>query len=268
MRSASVSAYCEIAPPAHFRRDLLCSWVGIVGREGPPPRDRVLPDGCVDVIWDGEWLFVAGPDKTAVRLERQAGSVIVGVRLRPGRAPALTRVSAAELIGLRVDLAELWGREADRIAERLDASASPDLARRLLAQSVGERLSGASPADGLTAAFVRIVTSDPRLAVSRIARELGVSRRHLQRRSATALGYGPKTFARIMRFQRFVGLGRDDADAQLAALARAAGYSDQAHLSRECRRLSGLTPAELLEWQRRVPFVQDAAGMRALPPRL
>jgi AraC-like DNA-binding protein len=217
------------------------------------------------VIWDGEWLFVAGPDETAERLEREAGSVVVGVRLRPGRAPALTRMSVAELTGLRVDLAELWGREADQIAERLEATASPHLTRRLLEQRVGVRLAEASSADGLTAAFVAAVTSDPRLAVGRVARELGVSRRQLQRRSVAALGYGPKTFARIMRFQRFVGLGRDDAEAQLARLARSAGYADQAHLTRECRRLSGLTPAELLEWRRRVPFVQDGAGVRALP---
>jgi AraC-like DNA-binding protein len=32
----------------------------------------------------------------------------------------------------------------------------------------------------------------------------------------------------------------------LAALAFAAGYADQAHLTRECRRLAGRTPAELV----------------------
>jgi AraC-like DNA-binding protein len=258
------SSYCEITPPVWLRRDVLCSWVGVVGPEGPPPRDRVLPDGCVDVIWDGKWLFVAGPDKTAERLDREAGSVMVGVRLKPGRTPALTRVSAAELTGMRIDLAELWGRDATELAERLDATASPNAARRLLVARVVARLADGNAPDEVTTAFVGAIASDPRVEVNRLANEIGISRRQLQRRSLTALGYGPKTFARIMRFQRFVGLGRAEADAQLARLARAAGYADQAHLTRECRRLSGLTPRELLDWQRHVPFVQDVTGVPVL----
>ena len=71
-----------------------------------------------------------------------------------------------------------------------------------------------------------------------------MSERQLRRRFADAVGYGPKTLARVLRFQRFLALaGRGD---DLAGLAFEAGYADQAHLTRECRRLSGRTPAELV----------------------
>ena len=49
----------------------------------------------------------------------------------------------------------------------------------------------------------------------------------------------------MLRFQRFLALAEGGED-DLAALAFAAGYSDQAHLTRECRRLAGLPPAALL----------------------
>jgi len=66
MRAAGATSYREFGPPPGLADDLLCSWIGNVGPEGPPSIDRVLPDGCVDVVWNGERLFVTGPDETAV----------------------------------------------------------------------------------------------------------------------------------------------------------------------------------------------------------
>jgi AraC-like DNA-binding protein len=263
MRAAGETSYREVRPPAGLGGDLVCSWVGSIGPEGPPAIDRVLPDGCVDVVWNGERLFVAGPDETAVPLERRPGSAIVGVRLKPARAPALLCTAASELTGLRVDLGEFWGCAAGEIAARLEEAASAEAARRLLESRIAVRVAEAGAADAAIAALVSALAADAR-PIAGLAQKLGLSRRHLQRRSLVALGYGPKTFARIMRFQRFLALGRRSPEAQLAALAREAGYADQAHLGRECRRLAGLTPRELLVWQRRVPFVQDDRALPAL----
>lgn len=86
----------------------------------------------------------------------------------------------------------------------------------------------------------------PGVQVSQVARELAVSERQLNRRCCAAVGYGPAMLRRVLRFRRFVSsidaaLGTPD----LAALAAATGYADQAHLTRECGRLAGLTPVAL-----------------------
>jgi methylphosphotriester-DNA--protein-cysteine methyltransferase len=70
--------------------------------------------------------------------------------------------------------------------------------------------------------------------------------RQLRRRFERAVGYGPATLVRIHRFQGFLALAERQPGAKLGRLAAEAGYADQAHLSRECRRLSGLSPAGLL----------------------
>jgi methylphosphotriester-DNA--protein-cysteine methyltransferase len=81
----------------------------------------------------------------------------------------------------------------------------------------------------------------------------------LRRRCHDAVGYGPKTLQRVLRFRRFVSridalshdpaspaqARLDRADLDLAGLAAQAGYADQAHLTRECGSLAGLTPAAL-----------------------
>jgi AraC-like DNA-binding protein len=69
-----------------------------------------------------------------------------------------------------------------------------------------------------------------------------------------AVGYGPATLRRLLRFRRFVGRvdagegqpGRPD----LARLAADTGYADQAHLTHECVRLAGLPPAALTAQRR------------------
>jgi hypothetical protein len=63
---------------------------------------------------------------------------------------------------------------------------------------------------------------------------------------AETVGYGPATLVRVQRFQRFLALAGVHPGATLARLAADAGHADQAHLARECRRLSGLAPAALL----------------------
>jgi len=70
-----------------------------------------------------------------------------------------------------------------------------------------------------------------------------VSERQLLRRCTAALGYGPKTLGRILRFQRFRALAAAREGAALVDLAADAGYADQAHLTRECVRLAGETPS-------------------------
>ena len=91
------------------------------------------------------------------------------------------------------------------------------------------------------------------MRVGELAHELGLSERQLLRRFDDAVGYGPKVLARVLRLQRLLAL---PPGAGLAEAALEAGYADQAHMSAEVRRLTGLTPAELRA--EHVRFAQDA----------
>jgi AraC-like DNA-binding protein len=87
----------------------------------------------------------------------------------------------------------------------------------------------------------------PGARAERVAERLDVSERQLRRHCQAAVGYGPATLRRVLRFRRFVSWA--DAGAPGGDLAFAAarlGYADQAHLTRECARLAGATPAALL----------------------
>jgi transcriptional regulator GlxA family with amidase domain len=169
------------------------------------------------------------------------------VRFRVGAAGSALGVAARELRDRDVPLEELWGaRAAGRLAVRLERAPTPAAAVAELAAAVVARLPPAGELDGLVRAAA-LRAAAPRTAVERLAFDLGLGERQLRRRFDGAVGYGPKTLQRVLRFQRFLVLARAAGPApDLADLAFAAGYADQAHLTRECRRLSGLTPAAML----------------------
>jgi AraC-like DNA-binding protein len=219
--------YRELPPPRDLAHSLACVWTS-VARGG-----RILPDGCVDIVWDGCELVVAGPATSAGERAPAPGTPVFGVRFRLGAAGAGLGLPAEELTDLRVPLAELWP-DGDAVREAAAARGLPGLidALRRRPPAVADRLT--------RAAVLRL----PGARVSALGDELGISERQLRRRFADAVGYGPKTLARILRFQRFLELATPAGD--LARLAFDAGYADQAHLTRECRRLAGRTPAELV----------------------
>jgi AraC-like DNA-binding protein len=163
--------------------------------------------------------------------------------------PQLTELDVPELAGLPGRLAEAPGwRERfalidDALLRRLDAST-------------------ARPDPEVAWAWRRLVADGGRVEVHELAAATGWSRRHLLTRFRRQVGLGPKTAARVLRFQRAArllapagvhGPGPSDTASvpvrSIADVAAACGYADHAHLVREFRALAGCTPTEyLVEW--------------------
>jgi len=228
-------SYAERPAPVWIAGPVACVWRTVATGDG-----TILPDACVDLIHvEGRGTFVAGPD---TRPADPAAGTVAGVRLRPGHAAAVLGFPASELRDRRVGLDELWGPQGAELARRVDDA--PSIADRLalLAAAVARR---ARPADPLALGAVTLLSQDPGRRVADVASQLAVSERHLLRRVRAAVGYGPKTLARILRFQRLLALAEARAE-PLADLALAAGYADQPHMTGEVRRLAGASPRAVL----------------------
>jgi len=212
-----------------------CTWEQ---RTDARHEQRVVPDACVDLIWAGERLAIAGPDTRARVVALEPGSRIVGVRLLPGGAGPVFGLPASELRDQTPDAAEVFGQAvAAALLDVLHASGDP---HAVLLRAV--ELRGAGRPDPLVFAAVQAL-GRPRARVGSVAADLGVSARQLQRRLGDAVGYGPKTLQRVLRFRRLQTL----APAPLAELALDAGYCDQAHMTAEVTHLAGLPPVRFLK---------------------
>jgi AraC-like DNA-binding protein len=267
----SPPTYREFAPPRALAGDLVCTWTLLVGAADHP--QRVLPDACIDIVWIGENApMIAGPATRLSIVQLPAGSQVVGVRFQPGSAPGLLGLPADLLTDREVPLLDAWkppplaggGRGRGSPGGSLwvetppppappagggvkgDGAAAARLA--VLGRALLGRLADAPPADGLVAAAVAWLARNADGRIERFCREEGISARQLRRRFTAMVGYGPKTFHRIVRFQRLLALaGRGHGTPLgLAALALRAGYADQAHMTREVTALSGRSPSAIL----------------------
>ena len=211
-----------------------CTW-----EQATPTRheQHIVPDACVDLIWAGGRLTIAGPDTRPRVVTLESGSRLVGVRLRSGTAGAVLGLPASELCDVSTDAAEVLGR--DVVAALLEELAASEDPHALLLRAVRRR---GAEVDPLVLAAV-VALGRPRARVGPAAGELGVSARQLHRRVSDAVGYGPKMLQRVLRFRRLQAL----APAPLAELALDAGYADQAHMTAEVTRLAGVSPVRFLK---------------------
>ncbi|MFC6887222.1 MULTISPECIES: helix-turn-helix domain-containing protein [Actinomadura] len=227
--------------PAPQWPGLACVWRSELPLDAAEPFvQRVVPDGCVDLIWsrrDGS-VQVAGPDTRPAPALMRPGDALVGVRFAPGTAPSALGVPADAVRDGRIPLRDLWGDDADRLGEAVAASGAP---AKALAEAAARRARAGEPVDPLVAPLIAGLGRAP---VRTVAAELGLGERQLRRRTIAAFGYGPKTVQRVLRFQRALRLARGGMP--LADVAHAAGYADQPHLSHDVRALADTSIRTLL----------------------
>ena len=260
------ASYREFPPPAVLARYLACVWVRTTDADRTDLQARVLPDGCIDIVWMGDAPpFIAGPATQPVLASLPAESHVAGIRFRPGMAPSLLGLPASELLNAEVSLDDVWGSAAAPLLDGAGRSLSAAAKLVSLQETLVARLPHAAPADELVLGGIGALAHGTDARVQALADLLGVSERQLLRRFNAAVGYGPKTFARIMRFRRTMRLGSAMAAAgrlSLADLAATLGYADQAHLAREFAEYAGAPPTYLLTRDgshgHDVGFVQDS----------
>lgn len=276
-------SYVERAPRAELAGVVRTVWIQRTGETAYVQRN--VPTGGVELHFPiGGRPQLVGP-LTGPNVEVIAPhTTLVGVRFHPGTAPPFPAV-LDDLVDSRVDLGDLWGGTAERLGETVATAQGPDAALGLLQAHLLQTYRYTGHSDPLVREAVRRLMPWHPIDIGMLASYLAISTAQLRRRCLHMLGVGPKALQRTLRFQGFLALaqagaapsGRSGASG-LAGLAADLGYADHAHLSRECVRLTGLSPRELLaggtdrcgcghdhsaSYQ---PFLATRAATRAVPP--
>lgn len=234
---SSRSPYAETLPPPALRDRLRRVWRYRMD-EPAGAEALVLPDGCVDLIWDGTGLFIAGPDQQAAIARLAAGTTLTGLRLAPGVAHRLLGTSMQALVDQRVAADAVLGRPARNLLLRLHDGAEP------LATLLGAVAAIDAVPDPRMAWLFAQLSGQRSPGLGGLAGALGLGERSLHRHCLQAFGYGPKVLERVLRLQRLLRIA--PRAPTLTAAALDAGYADATHLSHEVRRLTGLTPTRLV----------------------
>lgn len=257
--------YREIPPKAPLNRVVECFWT-LEGeaQPGTPKPERILPDGCVELILNfgaefsqhsdnGPQLqprnFLVGQMTGPIVISPTGLVELLGIRFHPGGTLPFLRVPLHEITDQIVEVGSLSNRlERELIGATAECSSLPQkisAVEKLLTNYLNNNNKYDS---WLTTLVCRIVDSRGLVSVDQLASDAGVSSRQLERRFLREVGVGPKLLGRIIRFQQ-VFHAVEHCNTAWAEIAIECGYYDQAHLIRDFNQFAQQTPAVLFSSQ-------------------
>jgi AraC-like DNA-binding protein len=237
----SLAGFDERSRGPESRRQFPEPLVVLIFEFGPSLRVTLGGDPRTAARNDGG--FVAGLGDSFATTQHDGHQRGIQVDLTATGARRLFGIPLSELAGRIVPLRDLLPVETRTLADRLDAAtdwgARLDQVEDLLARRI---LGSQVDTSRVDRAVARIEASGGRLEIGGLARDLGCSHKHVIELFRDQVGVGPKLFSSLVRFEHVMHAARADVATRWADLAIAHGYSDQAHLAREVKRFTGLTP--------------------------
>jgi AraC-like DNA-binding protein len=238
------SGYFESSSQLVRRRELPSGEVALIISLGP--HWRLVDPGTGGAISTLR-TFVAGLDDTYSLVESGMPGAAIQVDFTPIGARQLLQVPMHLVAKRTTELTEILGRQTDQLLEQLfDA---PGWYSRFvtLDNFLLSRIRRAErPTREIDWAWGQLDVSRGSIPVRAISEQLGWTRKRLVKTFRDEIGVSPKVLGRVLRFQRTLAELNSRKIVNFSGIAAECGYSDQAHMIREFKDFSGLTPVELV----------------------
>lgn len=255
--------YREVKPTPPLRSFVECFWTlegdGFI--DGSPP-ERILPDGCVELILnfgdrflqhvgDQRHLqprnFIVGQMTGPILISATGVVRLLGIRFQPGGTRPFIDLPANEITDRVVELRGLSRRFERSLLRACESVEGLDQKIAAVNTFLTSRVNHGKFDSHLLALAASVINRRGLVSVDQLASHAGVSSRQLERRFLQEVGLGPKLLARIVRFQQvFRAVESNPAWAEVAIEC---GYYDQAHLIRDFNQFAQQTPAVLFASQ-------------------
>jgi AraC-like DNA-binding protein len=205
---------------------------------------------------------VVGPRRHAVWLRFQGAVDQMNISFFPGTAGVFVDVAMPELVGKMAPADEVWPRDFRQAVAELEPLPAEQRIRRLADLLLARLEPRREPGPRVREAVRLIQASRGRVTVRGLADQVNLSVSQLERSFTRQVGLGPKLLARQARVSAMAAEAMTSQRPGWAQLAASYGYADQAHLARDFRELTGLTPSGLARAGPDADFLQDALACR------
>nr|WP_185154094.1 helix-turn-helix domain-containing protein [Fulvivirga sp. M361] len=214
---------------------------------GKAEQYKVLPDGCIDLIFNlsNHTTTLSGVMTRFAERKLERGTDLIGIRFKTGRFKCFTNVFQRELKDLKIEadqiVPQLPADINDRLAEQVSIEAKIDVLQDIIYKLV---VDSKQQEDVLMLSIVDKIRFEGNIgSISSLAKSHCISPRQLERRFKTCTGLTVKEFTRIVRFNSARSLIRECHEKNLLEIAFDLGFYDHAHLTNEFNRLSGENPS-------------------------
>lgn len=255
--------YREFSPKPPLNRHVECFWTLEGETRSSPQTERILPDGCVELILnfgdsfsqhegDRQYVqpqhFFVGQMTGPILISPNGIVDLIGIRFHPGGTVPFVQTPMHEITDQVIDLSclsrplerQLLGAcmKLETLHERVAA-----IERTLIDNLIKSKQESST----LTLA-AKVVECRGLISVDQLAQDAGISARQLERRFLNEVGVGPKLLSRILRFQQ-VFRAVENCEVAWAPVAVECGYYDQAHLIHDFNQFAHQTPSVLFSQQ-------------------
>lgn len=236
-----------------------CFWSLDADKNEQPVKQRVLPDGCMEMLFnygdqyrqyldDSTFIlqpkcFVFGQISKFLEIEPTGVTGILSVRFQPDGLSPFLDIPVAQLDNRACPLDELFGEEGKIVSDAVLLANDNQQRIAIIENFLMGRLVNSETADSTTKSCVDLIMqSKGQLVVTELADKMNITRRNMERKFISLIGMSPKQLSRVTRLQATIKMLQDERFTSLTSVAYENGYYDQAHFIKDFRDFTGISP--------------------------
>jgi AraC-like DNA-binding protein len=241
-----------------------CFWTLEAKAEKAPEKQRIVPDGCMEMIFHYGDLyqqyitstttiiqprcFVFGQITTTLDIEPTGDTGIFAVRFHPNGFIPFANLPLQQMENKAVALADIFGDDGEQLATTIVTANTSTERIELVSQFLLNKLQTATAVDRLAVACVDLLlASNGQVSVDVLSSQLQVHRRQLERKLSESIGLSPKQLTKIIRLQATLKMMHLEQYTNLTDLAYENGYYDQAHFIKDFKAFTGMSPKQFFK---------------------
>jgi AraC-like DNA-binding protein len=256
--------YKTYGPTEELAPFVKCFWTLEAPATATPEKQRIVPDGCMEMIFHYGDLykqymdathaiaqprcFVFGQITSALDIEPTGRSGIFSVRFQPDGFTPFATLPLKEMENRAVPLAKLFGQQGLKLEAAVLAAQDNERRIQLATDFLQQQLATPDAIDRIARQSVEaMLRLKGQISVDALSEALHIHRRQLERRFASVIGLSPKQLAKIIRLQATLKMLEQKQFTSLTALAYENGYFDQAHFVKDFKEFTGMSPRQFYD---------------------
>ncbi|MEO5996879.1 MAG: helix-turn-helix domain-containing protein [Chitinophagaceae bacterium] len=236
-----------------------CYWTLENAREENPHKQRIIPDGCMEMIFNygdlyKQYLeygssiiqprsFVFGQITSPLDIGPTGNTGIFAVRFHPEGYLPFATLSIKEMENRAVPLEELFGEDGLHLEKEMLKVVNTTERIDIIEKFLTGRLVNPESIDHLVKATVEtMLTINGNLSIDELSLHMNINRRQLECRFSYVIGISPKQLSKIIRLQVALKMLLGNRFTSLTSLAYEGEYYDQSHFIKDFKEFTGLSP--------------------------
>jgi len=251
--------YQVFEPKSELSRLIKCYWNLENNDDVPHERERVFPDGCIELIFNFADLmrkfengteeiqqrhFIHGQLKKFIELESTGKVGIFSVRFHPAGLQPFIDFDVSDLTEKTMTVTEIWGGQGAQLEQRMRSSRNSAERVSITESFLLQRLSTKKADESISRCVDEIIESGGMKTTDELSDKLYIGKRHLERKFLSTVGLSQKLFSRIVRFNHALQLIENKDFSTFTNVAHEGGFYDQAHFIRDFKEFTGLNPKQ------------------------